>query len=69
MLKPGADDAKSKSQTDLESAVAKDVSTLQEAMDGLKIIDEISAGTEARNSYLKAAQKRWPEASVFQQSA
>jgi hypothetical protein len=38
-------------------------------MDGLKLIDEISAGMEARDSYLKAAQKRWPEASVFQSSA
>ena len=68
MLKPGADDTKSKSKADLESALAKDVSSLQEAMDGLKLIDEISAGSEARDSYLKAAQKRWPEASVFRPS-
>ena len=62
-MNPGANDTK-----DLESAVALDVSSLQEAIDGLHLSDEIGAGSEARESYMEAARKQWPEASAFQSS-
>lgn len=68
ILNPGSDDTKSKGAKDLESAVALDVASLQEAIDGLHLSDEIGAGSEARESYLEAARKQWPEASVFKSS-
>ena len=67
-LKPGAVDTKSKGAKDLESVVALDVTSLQEAIDGLHLSDEIGAESEARESYLEAARKQWPEASAFQSS-
>lgn len=68
LLNPGAEETKSKCKLNLESAVSMDVSSLQDAMNGLQLVDEVQAGPEARDSYLEAAQKRWPEATAFQSS-
>ena len=68
ILKPGADETKSKGEKDLQSSIAVDNVTLQEAADGLRLLDDIEAKPEAREAYIQAAHKRWPEASAFQPS-
>ena len=66
LLKPGAEETKSKGKSDLESSVSLDTTSLQDAMEGLQLTDELQAGPEAREAYIQAAQKNFPEASVFQ---
>lgn len=66
VLEPGSEEMRAKSARDLESTLELDTLSLQEAEDGLRFLDEINAGTEARASYVRIAQKRFPEASAFQ---
>ena len=68
ILAPGAEETKSKGKSDLESSVSLDTTSLQDAMEGLRLTDELQAGPEARDAYIQAAQKNFPEASVFQSS-
>ena len=68
VLKPGAEETKSKGANDLQCTLSLDTISLQEAVDGLHLSDEIEVGPEARKSYVQTAHERWPEASVFQPS-
>lgn len=68
LLKPGAEETKSKGKVDLESSVSLDTTSLQDAIAGLQLTDELQAGPGAREAYIQAAQKNFPEASVFQSS-
>ena len=64
ILKPGAEGTKSKSATDLQSTFNLENTTLQQALEGLQLLEEIEADASARESYRAAAQKRWPEATM-----
>lgn len=67
-MKPGAKETKSKGAKDLQATLSLDSMSLDEAVDGLHLLDEIEAGAEAKQTYLEAARQRWPKASVFQSS-
>lgn len=70
VLKPGDEETKSKGARDLQSTLSLDSTTLEQAVEGLQILDEIGGGQDplAREAYLQAAQKRWPEATALQSS-
>ncbi|KAK3725136.1 hypothetical protein LTR37_000647 [Vermiconidia calcicola] len=65
ILKPGDEATKSKGAKDLQGTLSLDGIILEQAVDGLNLLNEIEAGSEAREAYLQAAQKRWTEATVF----
>jgi len=70
VLKPGDEDTKSKSAKDLQSTLALNSTSLEQAVEGLQLLDEIGVGRDpgVRETYLQAAQKRWPEARALQSS-
>ena len=68
VVKPGAEETKSKCANDLQGTLELESVSLPEGIDGLNLLDEIQLGAEARETYLQAAQKKWPEASVFHAS-
>jgi len=39
--------------------------TLEQARQGLEVLQDVGAGAEAREQYAEAARKRWPEATAF----
>ena len=59
-LKPGSENAK-----DLLSTLDAKSSSLEEAVDGLKLLEEIGADAGAKEEYCKKAGQRWAEADVF----
>lgn len=70
VLKPGEEETKSKGVRDLQSTLSLGSTTLEQAIEGLQILDEIGGGQDplAKEAYLQEAQKRWPEATAFQSS-
>ena len=68
VLKPAAEETKSKGAKDLHVTLSLENTSLLEAVDGLHILNEIGASGEAREEYFQAALKRWPEASAFHNS-
>ena len=64
-LKPDAEETKSKGAKELQRSLNLPNVTLQEAQAGLELLDEIKAGSDARQAYLEAARTRWPEATAF----
>ena len=69
VLKPKAEDTKSNSATDLQATLSLENTTLQQAVDGLQLLDELEVPSDARQQYLQAANERWPEASAFKSSS
>jgi N-alpha-acetyltransferase 15/16, NatA auxiliary subunit len=63
-IKPGDDGMKRKSGKDLIETLKSDKTSLSEALDGLRLLEEIGA-QEARQEYVKAAHERWSEADAF----
>lgn len=68
ILNPGTEETKSKGVEDLQATLQLDSITLQEAVDGLQLLRDIDADKGAREAYVQAAQKRWPDATIFQSS-
>ena len=58
---------KSKGVKDLQETLSLDGITLEQAVEGLRLLDEIAAGQDpsAREAYVQAAQKRWQEATAL----
>ena len=67
-MKPSADNTKTKGVKDLQATVDLDSITLQEAIDGLQVLRDIESDHAAREAYVEAVHKRWPEATLFQAS-
>ena len=65
VLKPGADDTTENNIRDLQATLAVDSTSLQDAVDGLQLLEDLALGPEARQKYVQAAQKRYPVASAF----
>lgn len=61
-LKPTLE-IKAKSAEDLQATLP--TSTLQEAIDGLHVLETIGADKDAREAYSRKAVERWSEADVF----
>ncbi|KAK5130211.1 hypothetical protein LTR08_002296 [Meristemomyces frigidus] len=66
-LHPDSSDATVKSAQDLRDTIGSEATSLQDAEEGLRVLDELRAGADAKESYVKAAKERWTEATVFQQ--
>lgn len=64
-LKVGAEDMRANSVKDLLETLKLDGVTIRDAEEGLRVLEEIGAGKEAREGYVAAARDRWPEATVF----
>ena len=64
-LKPGAEDTKTKSVKDLRTTLDLPIVSLQDAVQGLRLHDELGASKESKQAYVEAARKRWPGATVF----
>ncbi|EON61385.1 hypothetical protein W97_00599 [Coniosporium apollinis CBS 100218] len=60
-------DSSSLPQNEKELLATLDFDTieLQDAKNGLSLLGEWKSGSEAREAYINAARKRWPEATVF----
>ena len=67
-LNPGSEETKRQGVKDLQASVEVDTVTLEEVVEGLRLLNEIGAGRdqEVREQYMQAARKRWPEATVLQ---
>ena len=61
-LKPDVEETKSKSAKELQNSLSSPSTTLQQAQSGLELLDEIKAGSDARQGYIAAARQRWPAA-------
>lgn len=70
VLKPEAEETKPKGLRDLQSTLSLNGTTLEQAVDGLQLLDELEASQDplARVAYVQSAQQRWPEATVLQSS-
>lgn len=66
-LSPEDKDAVAKSVQNLRDTLDAEATGLQEAEEGLRVLDELRAGVDAKEAYVAAARGRWAEASVFQQ--
>ena len=66
-LHPDSKDALAKSVQNLRDTLGSETTGLQDAEEGSKVLDELRAGVEAKEAYVKAAGERFPEATVFQQ--
>lgn len=60
-------DSSSLPQNEKELLATLDFDTieLQDVKNGLSLLGEWKSGSEAREAYINAARKRWPEATVF----
>lgn len=67
-LKPGVDEAKTKSVNDLQTALGLPSVSLQDASEGLHLLRGMGAAQDAQKAYLEAARQRWPEATLFQEA-
>ncbi|KAK4507711.1 hypothetical protein PRZ48_001446 [Zasmidium cellare] len=65
VLKPGAEDTKSKGVKDLLATLELPSTSLADAQEGVQVLEEIQAGAEAKQSYVEKAHKRFPEATAF----
>lgn len=54
-----------KSVQDLVATLQNGNVTLEQARQGLQVLQDVGAGAEAREKYAGAARKRWPEATAF----
>lgn len=59
-LKPGSESVK-----DLLPTLASEETSLEQAVEGLKLLEEVGADVAARQEYCSKAQERWVEADVF----
>ena len=59
-VKPGFENAK-----DLLPTLEAEETTLKQAIDGLRLLEEVSADTGAKEEYRKKAGQRWAEADMF----
>lgn len=50
----------------VQDVLNRDATSIQHAIDGARLLNEIGAGAEAREGYLKAARQRWSQATAFQ---
>lgn len=57
-----------KSVQNLQDTLELDSISLEAAEAGMRLLDEIEAGAEAKKAYLDSARERFPEATMFQQS-
>ncbi|CAK3961316.1 N-alpha-acetyltransferase 16, auxiliary subunit [Lecanosticta acicola] len=61
-LKPGAEENKSRGAKELLATIDLPSTSLQDAVEGARILDELKAD---KQPYLEAARNRWPEATVL----
>ena len=57
-----------KSVQNLQDTLELDSISLEAAEAGMRLLDEIEAGAEAKKAYLDSARERFPAATMFQQS-
>ncbi len=71
ILQPDADETRKKGISDLQATLKLDSISLEEAVEGLNVLDQIVAAQDplAREAYMKAAHERWPEATAFRESS
>ena len=65
ILKPEVAETKTKGVNNLQDTLSLDSTTLQQAVDGLQLLEDIEANASEREAYVSAARERWPEATVF----
>lgn len=66
-MKPGNDGMKTKSVQDLSEAVQGTQTTLPDATEAMRLLQEMQVGPDAIDQYAKAARARWTTATMFQQ--
>ena len=64
-LKPEDKETKTTSAKDLQDTLQSDHISLSDAEEGMRLLDEIRAGAEAKEAYLHVSREKWPEATVF----
>ncbi|KAK3623223.1 hypothetical protein LTR56_021703 [Elasticomyces elasticus] len=65
-LKPEGD--RTQSVKDLSNTLGEEETTLVQAEEGLRLLEDINADPKAREEYVAKARERWTEAVVFKQS-
>jgi peptide alpha-N-acetyltransferase len=59
-------DSKGQVEEDLLSTIDLETSSLEDAMSGLRLLDEWESSQNAKSAYISHAHQRWKEASAFQ---
>ena len=59
------DHDKAKSVRSIQETLDASDLSIKEAVDGLRLLEEMDGGVEARQGYIHKAHQRWPEATAF----
>ncbi|KAK5115981.1 hypothetical protein LTR62_000437 [Meristemomyces frigidus] len=65
LLHPELEPAKGKATNHLQQTVGEKGTTIEDAVEGLRVLRELEGSREGRVEYLRIARERWPEASVL----
>lgn len=60
--------SRQQNEKDLETTLSSKETTLEQAVIGLRLLEEWASDRAVRNDYSTAARKTWPEATAFQTS-
>jgi N-alpha-acetyltransferase 15/16, NatA auxiliary subunit len=66
VLHPELEEAKKKGAKHLQQSLGEKNTSLRDAEEGLRVLEEIHGSTEDRETYVSKARELWPEATVFQ---
>jgi len=66
-LKPADESVKAKDVQVLVDSVKADETTMEQAVEGLRVLEEMGVSAEEREEYVSAARERWRGAGVFRQ--